>query len=117
MEAVNPVRSRPFPVNTITATAPAGNPGLIVTVTGIYPATTPGNLRAFANVHIAPWGVTIRGVRVIQQPGMRAYTSLPQTQDKQGRWWPVIQADDDQLKQTVQAAVLAAWQTHRGTDL
>lgn len=67
-----------------------------------------GNLKAFANIRLGST-MTINGCRVIQQPGQRAYVALPQTQDKNGRFWPVITADDPKFKDAVEQLVIDAW--------
>jgi hypothetical protein len=71
-----------------------------------------GNLIGFATVEVAPW--TIRGCRIIQQPGQRPYVALPQETSADGRFFPVLTTHDKRLKKVLQAAVLAAW-AGRGT--
>jgi DNA-binding cell septation regulator SpoVG len=66
-----------------------------------------GNLKAFAVVAVGPW--TVRGCRVVQQPGQRAYVSLPQEKTTDGRFFPILQTKDANLKDAIQAAVLEAW--------
>jgi DNA-binding cell septation regulator SpoVG len=66
-----------------------------------------GNLKGFAVVEIGPW--TIRGCRIIQQPGQRAYVALPQEKAADGRFFPILQTADLNLKDAIQAAVLQAW--------
>jgi len=66
-----------------------------------------GNLRAFAIVEVGPW--IVRGCRVVQQPGQRAFVSLPQESTTDGRYFPIVQTQDRGLKEAIQRAVLAAW--------
>ena len=66
-----------------------------------------GNLKAFAVVEVGPW--TIRGVRVIQQPGQKVYVALPQERTSDGRYFPILQSADTNLKDAIQAAVLLEW--------
>lgn len=83
-----------------------------ITVVKINPLNQ-GNLKAFATIKLGNT-MTISGCRVIQQPGQRAYVALPQTKDDQGKYWPVITADDPQFKEAVQEKVLDAWQGDNG---
>ena len=78
-----------------------------VQVTDWKPIKNGGNLRAMATVRIGP--LTVHGVRVIQQPGQKAWISLPQRQDESGRYFPVITTDDDHLKNTIRDKVLAMY--------
>ena len=77
-----------------------------VTVLSLKPVKTPGNLRALADLKIGP--LIILGCRVIQQPGQRPWVSMPQTQADDGRWFPVLRTDDDDLRAQVRDRVLAA---------
>lgn len=83
-----------------------------ITVQKITPLNQ-GNLKAFAQVKLGNT-MTINGCRIIQQAGQRAYVALPQSQDKNGKFWPVIVADDPQFKDAVQEKVLAAWESSNG---
>lgn len=67
-----------------------------------------GNLKAFATIKLGNT-MTINSCRIIQQPGQRAYVALPQTQDKDGKYHPVITADDPLFKAAVEDMILAAW--------
>lgn len=78
-----------------------------VAVSSIHRLPDGGNLKGFATVQVGPW--TVRGLRIIQQLGQRAYVALPQTQSPDGRYWPVLQTSDSTLKDAIQAAVLTAW--------
>ena len=76
-------------------------------VVEIHRLTGTGNLKAFATVEVPPW--TIRGCRIVQQPGQRAYVALPQEKAADGRYWPILQTSDSNLKDAIQAAVLHEW--------
>lgn len=57
---------------------------------------------------------TVHGIRVIQQPGQRAWVSLPQAEGKPGpsgkkAWFPVIECSDKALERAIKDAVLKAW--------
>lgn len=80
----------------------------LVEVLDIHPIPGAGNLHAFATVRVGPW--ILHSIRIVQQPGQRAWISLPQQQGRDGRWWPVLQCDDGELDRRVKAAVLEAWQ-------
>jgi len=65
------------------------------------------NLKGFATVEVGPW--TIRSCRIVQQPHQRAYVALPQERSSDGRYWPLIQTSDTNLKDAIEAAVLQEW--------
>jgi hypothetical protein len=69
--------------------------------------TDQGNLRAFVDVQTGPF--TIRGVRIIQQEGQRAYANLPQQQGKDGRWFPIVECADPELATAIKAEALRFW--------
>jgi hypothetical protein len=46
---------------------------------------------------------------VIQQPGRRAWASVPQQQSRDGRWYPLIEVRNPDLLAAVRQAVLDAW--------
>lgn len=66
-----------------------------------------GNLRALIDVRVGPF--TIKGVRVVQQDGQAAWVTLPQQQDKNGNWWPIIKCDDKELENSIKDLSLDAW--------
>jgi len=81
-----------------------------IEVVAIKPLSSSGNLRGFASIRMG--GVTIHDCRVIQQPGQRAWVSMPQreyTKDGQKKYTAVVELSDG-LKQQVSAAVLTAWE-------
>ena len=80
---------------------------MTVVVKQLRPLTGAGNLLAFATVEVGPW--TVRGCRVIKQPGQRPYVALPQEKSPDGRYFPVLQTKDRDLKNAIQAAVLREW--------
>jgi DNA-binding cell septation regulator SpoVG len=53
--------------------------------------------------------ITIRGLRIIQQPAQKAYVALPQERSQDGRYFPILTTQDTRLKDALQAAVLQAW--------
>jgi DNA-binding cell septation regulator SpoVG len=73
-----------------------------------------GNLRAFADVRVGP--LVLRSLRVIQQPGQRAYVSMPQVSDEEGHYFPLITCDDEALKTRLRETVLLAWQISSARD-
>jgi hypothetical protein len=83
-----------------------------IEVLKVTPIPNGGNLKAYATVRVGHW--TIHGTRVVQQPGQRAWVSLPQAEgkpDSSGKrtWWAVIECADKALKQAIETAVLKAW--------
>lgn len=75
-------------------------------------AVTAGNFKAFASVRIG--GLTIRSLRIVQQPGQEAWVSLPQEYwtDKEGkRRYSAIVEVPDHIKQAISDAVLSAWRS------
>lgn len=71
-------------------------------------AANKGNIKAFATVKLGET-LTIHSVKVVQQPGQRAYVRLPES-EQNGRYFPVVSADDQRFQDAVQEKVLAAWQ-------
>ena len=67
-----------------------------------------GNVKAFASVKLGET-LTIHSVKVVQQPGQRAYVRLPEN-EQNGRYFPVVSADDQRFQDAIQEKVLAAWQ-------
>lgn len=67
-----------------------------------------GNVKAFASVQLGSV-LTINSIKIVQQPGQRAYVRLPE-QEQGGRYFPVVSADDQRFQDAVQEKVLAAWQ-------
>ncbi|HOT82895.1 MAG TPA: hypothetical protein PLQ12_06305 [Candidatus Defluviicoccus seviourii] len=81
-------------------------PALAVRVIDVKAVEGCGNLRAYATVAVGP--LLIHGCRVVQQPGQRAWVSLPQTKSGE-RWFAVVEVEDRALKEAISAAVLDAW--------
>lgn len=71
-------------------------------------AANKGNVKAFASVKLGET-LTIHSVKVVQQPGQRAYVRLPEN-EQNGRYFPVVSADDQRFQDALQEKVLAAWQ-------
>ena len=82
-----------------------GNPQ--VSVVALRPNKRPGNLKVFAQVRVGPF--EIHGLKIVQQPGQRAYVQWPQVESAD-EWFPVLSCTDANLKSAVNAAVLDAWQ-------
>lgn len=79
--------------------------------------TDGGNLKGFAKVKLG--AVIIHGCRIIQQPGQRAWMSLPQQPARKkadgsgSGWYPVVEITRRELMDQVRDAVLAAWEAQR----
>lgn len=67
-----------------------------------------GTLRALIDLQVGPF--TIKGVRVVQQVGKKAWAALPQQQGQDGRWWPVVVCSDPELDRAIKDVALDAWQ-------
>jgi len=97
--------------------APTHTPAYNIEVLSIKRLPDCGNLRAFAAVRIG--SIEINGLRVVQQPGQRAYVQLPQVEytrrdDGQRAFVPLIRIHDQVLDVAIRQAVIAAWQTYKG---
>lgn len=77
-----------------------------VEVLEIRPASH-GSVRAYARVKVG--ALTISGVKVIQQPGQRAWTKLPDQQGRDGKWYPIVSCSSPTLESAISDAVLAAY--------
>jgi DNA-binding cell septation regulator SpoVG len=78
-----------------------------VVVENIRPVDA-GNLKAFASIMLGG-KVRINDVRVIQQPGQRAWVSMPARsyeKDGQRKWAPIVELMDGPLKGQISNAVL-----------
>ena len=82
---------------------------LAVEVIDLTTLVNSGCLRALASVRIEPFGITIRDCRVIQQDGQKAYVALPQRKARDGKHYPILTCDKQNLKDAVKTAVLAKW--------
>ena len=87
--------------------------GNAVLIKQILPLSNFGNLKAFANVYLPDLDMHIRYIRIVQQPGMRAYCGLPQTEwlDKEGgKHFATILSLPIQLKEKICKSVLTEWE-------
>lgn len=66
-----------------------------------------GNVRALATVYVG--GLRIRGVKVVQQPGQRAYVRLPDGKTPEGQYYLIVTCEDRRLKEQIDSVVLAAY--------
>lgn len=90
----------------------------IIHVDALRLLTTAGNLKAFARVSYD--GTTVSDVRIVQQPGQRAWVQPPQreyTRDGQRCYAPLVRWTPD-LADAISTAVLSAYEraTHRTSD-
>lgn len=77
--------------------------------------TGAGNLRAFVDVQIGAF--VLNGCRVIQQQGQRPWASLPQTQSRDGKWYPVVSITNKAIEDAIKAEVLSAWGEKVGAEV
>lgn len=69
---------------------------------------THGNVKAYARIKVG--ALVISGVKVIQQPGQRAWVRLPDQQHQQtGKWYPIVSCLSPTLEAAISDAVLDAW--------
>jgi DNA-binding cell septation regulator SpoVG len=85
-----------------------------IDVLDVRPVSNAGNVRAFVSVRLGP--LVIHSCKVVQQPGQRAWVSLPQTQND-GRYWPVIEITNPDLLAQVRGAILNRWAERYGDRL
>lgn len=78
-----------------------------IQVTKVTPINK-GNIKAFASVKLGDT-LTIHSVKIVQQPGQKAYVRLPES-EQNGKYFPVVSADDKRFQDAVQEKVLAAWE-------
>lgn len=73
-----------------------------------------GNLKAFATVQVDDW--IIHDWRIVQQPGQRAWVSVPQMawtgEDGNKKYKALISIPGD-LKQQIEVAILSAWEEEK----
>jgi len=77
-----------------------------IEVIDIKPQYNRGNLKAFAIVQFGD--LKIRGMRIVQQEGQRAYVSWPIEETAAGKFWPYI-SSPKQVKAPLEKAILEAW--------
>lgn len=66
-----------------------------------------GNVKAFCRVRVG--ALVLSGFKVVQQPGQRAWVSIPQLRDDKGQYYPMLQVLSPTLKEEINEAVLNAW--------
>ncbi len=82
-----------------------------ISVTKITPINK-GTIKAFASIKLGST-LSINSIKIIQQAGQRAFVRLPES-EKDGKYYPVVSADDKQFQEAVQEKVLAAWEIDAG---
>lgn len=83
-----------------------------IEVLSIKRQTNCGNLKAFVSIRLG--GIEINGLRIVQQPGQRAFVQLPVVEyirkdDGNRAFAPLVRIHDQTLDTTLRQAVLAAW--------
>jgi hypothetical protein len=73
-----------------------------------------GPLKCYASVQVGDW--IINDWRIIQQPGQRAWVSVPQTswknKDRQVQYRALLSIPGE-LKQRIEVAILSAWEKEK----
>ncbi len=82
-----------------------------VEVVDIRKSMGSGNIKAFANVRFGGC-LTVRGVKVVKGKN-GVFVSLPSNPGKDGRWFNVVEVDDD-MKHELESKVLDSYE--RETD-
>ena len=78
----------------------------MIEVARMYRVETGSPLKAFVDVSINQ--VLVKGVRIVEgKNGL--FITMPQTQAKDGKWYPSVMLLDDGLKDEPQEAVLEAY--------
>jgi DNA-binding cell septation regulator SpoVG len=81
-----------------------------VKIVALKPFPKAGNLRAFVSVRLG--SVVVHDLRIVQQPGQKAWVSLPQKeyqQDGQKKYSAIVELSES-LKREVSRLVLAEWE-------
>ncbi|WP_309720327.1 hypothetical protein [Armatimonas sp.] len=98
-------------------------PSIQITVVSLTPCQR-GNLKAFCDVRFGKW-LTVKGFRVVQQPGHAAWCGLPSNfrDDEDSapgatkkRWFPLVEMPES-WKRAAEVAVLAAWDEYDQTGI
>jgi len=80
-----------------------------IKVIAVYPTTSAGTVKALVNIMIGE-ALEIRGCKIIQQPGQKAWVTLPDRKSPDGNgYFPVVKAHDARLMEAISEVVLAAW--------
>lgn len=77
-----------------------------IEVIKVKPLENGGNLKAFASVRVG--AVVIHSVRIIQEPGKRAWCSMPQSKSGE-RYFPIVEIESEGLRNRIREAVLEHW--------
>jgi DNA-binding cell septation regulator SpoVG len=70
-------------------------------------------VKAFVDLRLG--GVTIKGAKIVQQDGQRAWLAMPSVKTERA-WQNVVELSKD-LRERATEVVLAAWATHQPRDL
>jgi DNA-binding cell septation regulator SpoVG len=65
-----------------------------------------GNLKDFVDVRIG--GLVIHGCRIVQQPGRKAWLSMPQTKSGE-KYYPIVEIESEGLRNRIRDVVLEHW--------
>ena len=90
------------------------SPTITATVKQIKLTPKRGNLRGFADVELSLHGwqfLLLRGVRIVQQDGQRAWVQMPhQRSTVDGNFYPIAKSLDPELFTSLKTVVLDAYQ-------
>lgn len=66
-----------------------------------------GNLKAFVDIKLGD-SIVINGCRIVQQPGQKAWVSMPQN-EVEGKYYPVVKILNKTIKEEIEKAILNEW--------
>jgi DNA-binding cell septation regulator SpoVG len=85
-----------------------------ISVTAIHPTDQAGNVKAFVIIRLGE-ALEIRGCKIIQQPGQKAWVAMPDRPHTDGKGYtPYVKILDDRLMEAISNAVLEAWRNGGG---
>lgn len=79
-----------------------------VDVLSITPVYNDGNVKAYVNIHIVGL-FKMDGLKVVQQPGQRAWVAMPDNAQRLPDHRPGIYEVNNELKAAIWQAVFSAW--------
>jgi DNA-binding cell septation regulator SpoVG len=92
----------------LAAFALAGGMTAAIQVVKVKSLKDSGNLKAFASLRIG--ALVVHRVRIVQQPGQKAWISMPQFKVGE-KYYPIVEIESDNLRDRVRDAVREHWQS------
>ena len=85
----------------------------MIEILSIRPLMGEGTVRAFVDFRLEG-KLTVNGAKVIQQANQKPWVAMPDRsyeQDGDTRWAPIVKIEDAGLREKIQVAILAAWES------